>query len=126
MKLCITSIGKEKDDLADQRFGRCPYFVIFDTEENSYKAVENNGVVSPQGAGIAAAQQIIDEKVDIVITGHMGPNAMQLINGAAIKVYQGKGVTIEEEIKFLNEGVLTAIDQPAPAHFGMGNGQQRG
>ncbi|WZL73940.1 NifB/NifX family molybdenum-iron cluster-binding protein [Clostridiaceae bacterium 35-E11] len=126
MKLCITSIGKEKDALADQRFGRCPYFVIFDTEENTYKAVENNGVVSPQGAGIAAAQQIIDEKVDAVITGHMGPNAMQLINGAAIKIYQGKGVTIEEEIQLFHEGALMAIDQPVPAHSGMGNGQKRG
>lgn len=126
MKLCITSIGKEKNALSDQRFGRCPYFVIFDTEDKSYKAVENNGMVSSQGAGIAAAQQIIDEKVDAIITGHMGPNAMQLINGAAIKVYQGKGVTIEEEIKLFHEGALTAIDQPAPAHFGMGNRHGRG
>lgn len=121
MKVCVSSTGKEKDVLGDQRFGRCAYFVIFDTEEKSYRAIENNGVTSAQGAGIAAAQQVIDEKVDAVITGHMGPNAMKLINGAGIKVYQGKGVGIEEEIKLFQEGLLPVIQQPSPAHFGMGN-----
>lgn len=121
MKVCVSSTGKEKNSIMDERFGRCLYFVIFDTETKAFKAIENAGVTSAHGAGIAAGQQIVDEKVEVVITGHMGPNALKVLQGANIKVYKGEGKAIEEEIRLFQEGKLEMINQAGVAHFGMRN-----
>lgn len=126
MKICVSSAGKEKSSSADPRFGRCQYFVIVDTEAVDFKVIENDGITSQQGAGIAAAQQVLNEKVDVVITGNMGPNAMKLINGADIKVYKFQGSTVEEEVKLFLDNKLTTIDKPAPAHHGMGHQHGKG
>jgi predicted Fe-Mo cluster-binding NifX family protein len=126
MKIAISSTEKGKDALADKRFGRCPYFVIFDTETKEIKSLENKGVMASEGAGVAAAQQILDEKVSAVITGYVGPNAMQILNAEEIKIYQGHGISIEEEIKLFQEEELKAINKPGPAHFGMKNQHRRG
>ncbi len=107
-------------DNLDLRFGRCSYFVIFDTEKGLLKSVENKGQSSGGGAGIAAAQQIIDENVGVVITGHMGPNAFNLMKASDIKVYQGKEVPCQEVISLYQADKLLEITEAGPAHRGMG------
>ncbi|MBQ6853137.1 MAG: hypothetical protein IJO07_03050, partial [Peptococcaceae bacterium] len=41
-------------------FGRTPLFYIFDTETNSGTLIENDAMNAPGGAGIKAAQTVID------------------------------------------------------------------
>ena len=54
-------------------------FQIHDTENGEFNAIENKGQMSGGGAGIAAAQQIIDEKVDAIITGNLGLMLLNLL-----------------------------------------------
>lgn len=126
MKICVSSTGTSKDSLVDFRFGRCQYFVIVDNSNNEMQVLENAGGESAQGAGIAAAQQVIDAKVDVVITGNMGPNALSLLQAAKIKVLGVSGGTVEGAINLFQENKLTEIDKPAPAHSGMGGQGKRG
>ncbi|MGI6712351.1 MAG: NifB/NifX family molybdenum-iron cluster-binding protein [Bacillota bacterium] len=119
MKICISSTGKEKNSSVDLRFGRCMYFIFCDTDNNSFKAVSNQGVNSSHGAGIAAAQQVIDEKTDVVITGNMGPNALQLISTSGIEIYQAADGSVEEVVKLFQNNKLEKINKPVPAHSGM-------
>ena len=60
MKICITSMGDNKGSQADLRFGRCRYFGIYDEGAEELKFITNPGIDSAQGAGITAAQKIID------------------------------------------------------------------
>lgn len=122
MKICITSTGNSKDSIADQRFGRCKYFAIYDDDIKEFEFILNPGISSQQGAGITSAQKIIDIGVDAVVTGNVGPNAMRLLNASGVKVYTYKGETVEEAFKFYNNKDLTEITTPGPSHFGMGNG----
>lgn len=119
MKILVSSNGEEPTDLLDSRFGRCDYFQIFDTEKEEYKVLENRGNTSPQGAGVAASQQAIDEEVDVIITGKLGPNAFNLINNSSIKMYSADEVTVEEVIRLFQEGKLQEVKKSAPAHHGM-------
>lgn len=119
MRICISSTGSEKISLVDIRFGRCSYFAIYDTETNEFKVIQNEATVSSQGAGIAAAQQVIDEKIDVVITGNLGPNAMKLLNTSGIEGYSVKGRTVEEAMNLFLDRKLSIIDKAAPAHSGM-------
>lgn len=121
MKICVSSAGKGKNAMMDQHFGRCSCFSIFDTETKEFKVVENAGVTANQGAGIAAGQQVIDEKVEVVITGSLGPNAMRVLEGGNIENYQCEGGSVEEAIKLFQEGKLNRLQSAGPAHSGMGN-----
>jgi len=125
MKLCISSTDENKAAMADKRFGRCSFFAIYDTETNSFQFVKNNAVNEMQGAGLSAAQSIVDEKVDVVITGNVGPNAMKILKAADIRIFKISGNTVEEQIKNYLENKLTIIDEPGPSHAGLGNKHQR-
>ncbi|WP_129599713.1 NifB/NifX family molybdenum-iron cluster-binding protein [Anaerophilus nitritogenes] len=121
MKICISSLGKEKTSMMDERFGRCQYFFIVDTKTNEQKVLVNKGLTATQGAGIAAGQQVVDEKVDVLITGYVGPNAMKVLQGSDVKIYKGKGLEVQKEIEEFEKENLDEIKNAGPAHFGMKN-----
>jgi len=79
MKIAITSMGAKLEDKVDPRFGRCHYFIIFDTKNNKFEAVENTGAQGMGGVGIQSAQLMDDKKVEAILTGSCGPNAFQTL-----------------------------------------------
>lgn len=127
MKICITSSGESLDSPLNPRFGRCPYFLIVDTETKEVQAVENASAGAARGAGIAAAQKISDLGCGVVITGNVGPNAFYALNAAGIKVFTGAfGKSCEEALKDYNEGNLTEASAATARGFGRGGGFGRG
>lgn len=125
MKICMTSTGKEKSSLTDLRFGRCKYFAIYNDETEAVEYIDNSSVSANQGAGITAAQKIIDMGVDVVITGKIGPNAMKIISASNINIYAFQQGTVEEAIKSFKENNLSKINTPAPSHSGLQNAKQQ-
>ncbi|NMA84014.1 MAG: diguanylate cyclase [Epulopiscium sp.] len=120
MRIAMSATGKTKDDLLDVRFGRCNYFLIYDTESEEIEVIENQGQVSGGGAGIVAAQQLINEKVDMLITGNLGPNAFAIMDKANIKVYQSESMPISSVLGKHDKGELKELKEAGPSHYGMG------
>ena len=107
MKLAITSTGKELDSNLDPRFGRSAYFIIVDPETMAFEVVENSENLNlSQGAGIQAGKTIVDNHVDVVITGHCGPKAFKVLQQAGVKVVTGAGGTVTDAITQFNDGQL--------------------
>lgn len=111
----------------DPRFGRCLYFLIVETGSSesesptAVEAVENEAAGAAGGAGIQAAQAIVDKEVQAVITGHAGPNAFQVLKAAGVEVYTGASGTVKETLENFKAGRLSKIDSPTVgSHFGMG------
>ena len=118
MKIAISSTGKTLDDDIDQRFGRCPYFIIVEIEDKKIKetkAVENIAAAQSGKAGIAAAQTIAEEEVETVITGNLGPNAADVLEQFEIKAYQASG-KIKDAVNEFIEGKLNEITELAEPH----------
>jgi len=92
----------------------------------SENSIANPNVNATSGAGIQAAQQIAGEGAKALITGNIGPNAMQTLSAARIDVYQYHGVgSVRDAIEKLKRGELVKItDASVPAHPGMGPGGQ--
>lgn len=84
MIIMISSQGKSIDSQPNPRFGRTSYFIKYDLDKDSWSAFENMAVSQRGGAGVAAAQFLIDHKTNIAISGHFGPNAYQTLNAAGI------------------------------------------
>ena len=107
MKLSITSTGKKLDSNLDPRFGRAAYFIIVDPETMAFEVVENSQNLNlPQGAGIQAGKTIVDNHVDVLITGHCGPKAFKVLQKAGVKVVTGAGGTVSEAITQFKDGEL--------------------
>jgi predicted Fe-Mo cluster-binding NifX family protein len=95
MKICITSQGKDLESEIDPRFGRCKYFIFYDTETNQYEVVENPWREAPKGAGTQAGQFVASKGTKILITGNVGPGAERIIISAGIKIVEAKGKVID-------------------------------
>ena len=104
-------------------FGRCPAFTIVTVEGKKIKnakIIPNPGAMAGGGAGIAAAQAVIDAGAEAVVTGNCGPNALRVLLQGGIKVYSVSG-NVETAVKELLGGELQAIKSPnASSHSGRG------
>jgi len=116
MKIAISANGETNESKLDVRFGRCEYFQIHDTENKEVKILENLGKSANGGAGIVAANQLIDEKVNVIITGNLGPNAFELMEKAEIKAYKCEDISITSVLEKYNNNELEEINISGPAH----------
>ncbi|HUX08853.1 MAG TPA: NifB/NifX family molybdenum-iron cluster-binding protein [Acidobacteriota bacterium] len=113
MKLAITAEGNSPDSPVDPRLGRAKWFMIYDSDSETYEAVDNSsGVEATHGAGPIAAETIAAHKVDCVITGHCGPRAYQALNAAGIKVAVSVEGTVAESVSSFLAGELKSTDGP--------------
>jgi len=112
----------------DPRFGRCPFFVVVDLDSMSEISIPNANVNAASGAGIQAAQEVAKQGVSALITGNIGPNAMQTLSAAKIDVYQHQGgIAVRAALEAFQRGDLSKIDAPSvSAHAGMGQGRGPG
>lgn len=105
MKVLITAKNKAADSEVDPRFGRAPYFAVYETEGDSINFVDNKqNVDAPSGAGIQAAANVAKTGAKIVITGNCGPKAFRTLSEANIKVIIGASGKISEAIEKFKKG----------------------
>ncbi|MBC2699455.1 MAG: DUF5320 family protein [ANME-2 cluster archaeon] len=134
MKICVTSTGPNMDASVDPRFGRCQYFVFVNSETMEYEAMPNPSIGASSGAGIQAAQTVADKGAGVVITGQVGPNAIQTLGATNISIVTGASGTVSDAIEQYKSGQLQAAPgAPAPGMpatgmpgAGMGRGMGRG
>ena len=123
MRIAVTSEGPSLDARVDQRFGRCKYFLIINTDDLGFEAVENQNAALGGGAGIQSAQMIADKGVARVFTGACGPNAYQVLASAGIEVVTGCAGVVRDVIGQSRQGSFTTAAGPNVAdHYGMGQG----
>ena len=94
MKICVTASGKTMEASVDPRFGRCAYFLIYDTETKNLEAFDNPGNVQSSGAGVKAAEFIASKEFDVLITGNLGPNAVDIMSNLNFKSHFGVEGTV--------------------------------
>jgi len=119
MKICITSQGDSLDCSIDPRFGRCQYFVIYDTDSLRSEFVSNQNKEGMGGVGIQAGQLMVDKGVEVVLTGNVGPNAYKTLQAGNIEVITGISGKVIYAIDQYKRGELKPTDGPSvDSHFG--------
>ena len=111
MKIALSSSGKDINSNLSEVFGRCPYFVIVEIEDKKVKGfetTENTSVNQTGGAGISVAKIVAGKNVNAVITGNVGPRALEVLKQFNIQVYSGVGL-IKDAIQKFIEGKLKEI-----------------
>jgi predicted Fe-Mo cluster-binding NifX family protein len=127
MKICVSASADNLDAQVDPRFGRCPYFMIVDSETMEFEAIPNTATGAMGGAGIQAAQTVAGKGIHAVLTGNVGPNAFQALSATGIKIVVGAFGTVRETVEKYKKGELKeANTSTVQSHFGMGRGMGRG
>jgi predicted Fe-Mo cluster-binding NifX family protein len=105
MKVAITSTGNSLESKVDQRFGRCPYFVIYDTESRAMEFIPNPNKDVQEGAGPASVQLVASKKVNKIISGEFGIKIKSLLDSIKIQmiILKESDKTIREIIEMLNQ-----------------------
>ena len=107
MKVAVSSEGKTLESKIDQRFARAPFFVFVDSETGEFEVHDNSGPMNAaHGAGPQASSLLADKGVEVLITGHIGPNAFRALNAAGIKVVTGASGTVAEALEKFKSGEL--------------------
>lgn len=124
MRICVTASGEGLDSEIDPRFGRCSYFVIYDSETKSVESISNISIAASGGAGIKAAEAVTNAEVNVLLTGSVGPNAFSIFTEVGIDVQVGAKGTVREAIGQYEKGELEPIRSPNSApHSGMKKGR---
>lgn len=115
MKILLTTVSPDIESEMDPRFGRGACFLIVDPHTLEWQAIQNPAIQAPGGAGVQAAQFVVDHQCDAVISGDFGPNAYNALNAAGIPMYLfGPSRTVKEVIERFNSGQLEPISAPSP------------
>ncbi len=104
MKVAITSTGNNLEAKLDERFGRCAYFVIYDTETKATEYIPNPNKEAEDGAGPASVQLVASREVGKVVAGEFGQKIKSLLDSLKIQmiVMKKQNTTIQEIIDMLN------------------------
>jgi predicted Fe-Mo cluster-binding NifX family protein len=111
MKIAVTSAGSRLDSQVDSRFGRAPYLIVVDTEQDGFRVHDNSrNANAVQGAGVQAGRMVVGLGVTSLITGHVGPKACGVLQAGCVRVYRGDSRTVAEALDALSAGQLKPLD----------------
>lgn len=108
MILTISAQQPHLDSPIDARFGRSSWLIKFDTETDHWEALPNPGTTQSGGAGVAAAQAVIDQGSNVVISGAFGPNASDAFKAAQIemRLFNPEISTVQQTVDYFKQGKL--------------------
>jgi len=110
MKIILPVEKEQENTDICQSLGRTPYFMLYDTNTGSSEFFQNPASNSPSGAGIEAAQAIVDSGANTLLTPRCGNNAYSVLKKTGIAVFRTiPGPAISNIHAFL-EGDLSELD----------------
>jgi predicted Fe-Mo cluster-binding NifX family protein len=104
MKVAVTSTGNSLESTIDKRFGRCAYFIVYDTESKSTEFIPNPNKDIEEGAGPASVQLVASRKVNKIVSGEFGIKIKPLLDSLKIQmiIVKDSEKKIKEIIEMLN------------------------
>ena len=118
VKIAIPVNDKSMNSTICQSFGRTPYFLIYDTETKQGVLLDNSAAASQGGAGIKAAQTLVDNKASVLLTPRCGENAAEVFKAANITIYKTMNDSINDNIDAVIDGRLALLQN---IHAGFHN-----
>ena len=120
MKIAIPADNRSMESVVCPSFGRSPYYLIYDSKVNEPTFIDNEAAGSQGGAGIQAAQILVDQKVEAVLTPRCGKNAADVLKAADIKLYKSKNVSLKENLEVYIAGQLELLEDIHPGYHKHG------
>ncbi|MFO7923790.1 MAG: NifB/NifX family molybdenum-iron cluster-binding protein [Bacteroidales bacterium] len=103
MIIAIPASKDKIDALTDERFGRCPFFCLYNTRTGNHIFKKNIIKDASDGVGLRAAEFLANNGVDEVYAMEVGPKAQGVLKRLKIKINPvDSGQTVAKIINMLN------------------------
>ena len=112
MKIAITSQEKSIRSILNERFGKCIYFVVFDTLSGNTEMLESKITDPSKCTGMNTCQLMADNYIDVVISGHFGKQTSSVLKSLNIKMFTSIKAEIKDVIENFKAGKLEEIKVP--------------
>ncbi len=120
MIIAISANGKGENSSLERRFGRCPFYAFFDTEKETWSFLPNPGSMEGSGAGVKAAQFLLEQNPDVLLTGDVGPNASSILKSAEMEVYSISEMLLTEALEQYRHGNCSpVVEATVSSHAGL-------
>jgi predicted Fe-Mo cluster-binding NifX family protein len=127
LRIVVSAEGDNLDTPSSPVFGRCPTYIFVDTESLEFEALPNPAVSQGGGAGVQAAQFVVNQGAKAVLSGSLGPNAFDVLQAANVTGYLVEEGTVRQAVAAYKAGRLQPMGGAnVAAHAGMGGGRDRG
>jgi predicted Fe-Mo cluster-binding NifX family protein len=125
MKIAVSSQGDTLDAAASPVFGRCPTYLFIEPETMEFEVVPNPAMNQAGGAGIQAAQFVVNQGAGAVLSGNLGPNAYDVLQAAGVPGFLVSEGTVRQAVEAYKAGQLQPMGGPnVGAHAGMRGGRR--
>ena len=115
MIVAISIASASPDAALDPRFGRAAAFLLADTGTGQRRVVANPAASASGGAGVQAAEFVIRQGAQAVISGRFGPKASEVLAAAHVSLYRAPSGTANSLLRELQDGTLERVDGPTGA-----------
>ena len=104
MKIAISSTGNRPDSPIDKSFGRCAWFVIYDSDNRSVEYIPNPFRDQLENSGISAVQFLEQKGIRKLVSGDFGIKVKTLIDTLRIQMIVIRDIkyTVNQIIELLN------------------------
>ena len=117
MKIAIPAEMFEQNLIVSESFGRATHFFIYDEKTAASQELENTAALSAGGAGIQAAQLVVDSGAKALLAPRCGQNAANVLLAAGIRLYRTiPALSAMDNVKAFSEGKL---DELSEIHEGL-------
>lgn len=116
MKIAIP-LDENKKDVCIV-LSRAPYFLFWDGDRE--QILENPAAQANSGAGVQAAQFLMDSGMTVLITVRCGQNAADVFQAAGVRIYKSVNKTAADDLAALKAGKLEELTH---FHGGFHGGQ---
>lgn len=118
MKIAMPLDEKNLNSAVCPSFGRTPYFLIYNTETDESSFLDNSAIASQGGAGIKAAQVLVDNDVKVLLTPRCGENAEAVLSKAEISIFKTITGTAQQNIDAYKADSLSVLKDFHPGFHG--------
>jgi len=118
MKTIIPVDEENEDTTISGSFGRAPYYMMYDTVDGTVGFIRNTATDNPSGAGVEAAQIVVDSGAGVLITPRCGSHAHGVLRAAGIAVLKAMPGAASDNVKVYLEGGLPTLDDPHEGRHG--------
>jgi len=104
--IAVASMGSNLESSVAPDFESSPYFIIYDSLNNSYRSVANPNINDLFGNDVQTAQYMVDLGVSNVASGNYSINALNTLHLLRVNVYSGITGSIRDIINAFIAGQL--------------------